>query len=458
MSLKQPSVVETSMRVSLETVDKNLTDSEHPRVVDSQVHRPTIFVSNICQDARNPSLTGPTDFLHHSSLLCGQPSAETFAFVPDTLEPINSSLSPQLECWREFPGFVSGSATPPGAFLSDVGQAIVHLPGPARLCHLLEVFFYHYNCYLPYLNKSITMCRIFTILEDLRYGDYNCTLFVSEKQRTSVALLCSILAMGDFFDPAGAIGDDTRPGWEMYLQGTQIIHPPCTTDIELDLVRYHTVAASYLIVSEDLWAATHAIFRAYQLASRLKVTNQKAWTRFSREEQSDLQKLWWVMYCLDRQISQMNGSAYIIRDCEMDVQEFTDKPAVGTPKEHGFSLRMDVDTAAVYEDDSDNYKYLRVLVQLGRIWGQIWDIFFAITANSRGDLEEIEIMDTRIEFLRRNIPPELTWNPKAIKENVNVRELEAQIGRRLLIYIVSLPSGLQNSSGWKILSELASSD
>jgi hypothetical protein len=52
------------------------------------------------------------------------------------------------------------------------------------------------------------------------------------------------------------------------------------------------MAAGYLIMSSYLSAATQAILKAYQLASKLKINDQKAWIGCSREEGCDRQKLW----------------------------------------------------------------------------------------------------------------------------------------------------------------------
>jgi hypothetical protein len=407
--------------------------------------------------ARKLSLADPLKFSNYSSLPSDQPSPGTDTFQPNTSEPISLSLSSQLQRLRESSGSVPGQATSPSTLLPDLSQVIVHLPKPARLHHLLEVYFRDYDCYFPYLNESTTERRIFKSLEDLQYGEHNCTLYVGDKQSSLLALLCNMLAIAEIFDPQEDIKEGIRPGWCMFLQGKRIIYWSGPTHIELDLVRYYTMASCYLIMSENLSAAAHAISKAYQLASKLKINDQKTWIGCSREERRDRQKLWWIIYFIDRRISQKNGTAYIIRDSEIAVEEFTEEPAVRTTNKLGSISRTDTENTDNSVDDSVVYKYLQILINLGRIWGQIWDTFFAVMTKKLGDLQEIEIMDTRIVFLQRSIPPELTWNSKTVTENVNMGEVETQVRRRLGIYVVSLlaaPHRIRQLFNWSIQNSL----
>jgi hypothetical protein len=226
------------------------------------------------------------EFSNHLSPLSDLPSLGTNTFQPNTLEPISLSLSSQIRRLWESLGYVSRQATSPSTLqLDDLSHIIVHLPKPARLHHLLEVFFREYDCYLLYLNKSTTERRILETLEDLQYRDVNCSLYVSGKRSSFFALLCNILAAAEVCDPQE--GTAVRPGWSMYLQGVHIIRQSRCTHVELDLVRYHTIAASYLIVLAYLSVATHAISKAYQLVSKLKINDQKSWIGCSIEERRD---------------------------------------------------------------------------------------------------------------------------------------------------------------------------
>ncbi|KAH8805094.1 hypothetical protein F5884DRAFT_798384 [Xylogone sp. PMI_703] len=364
-----------------------------------------------------------------------QSSPETDTFDPNSSEPIGLSLSSQLRCLRELWGSHSRIATSHGALQSKSSLVKIDLPKPTQLHHLLDVCFRDYSCYFPYMNEHTSRRNIFTSLEALGYGESRCTLFVGDKHSSSLALLCTMLAIAEIFDPPRTSKQHFRPGWWIYLQGIQIIHHFGATHMSLDLVLYHTTAASYLILAEYLSGATQAITKAYQLASKLKLNEQRTWISCSREEQLDRKRLWWIIYFIDRRISQKNGTAYIIRDNEMAVDDFVEKPLSHIWSESGNTPRTDDGNYDLSVDDAISYKYLQVLVNLGRIWGQIWDTFFAVKTRNPGDPQEVEIMDTRIVFLQRKVPLELDWDSETVLHNVEQGEPETQTRRRLGIYV-----------------------
>jgi hypothetical protein len=419
-----------------EAPESPLMTSFNPLRQSSEQSQPPNPHSN----AGNPSLADPLELPNHLSLPSDQPSPETDTFEPNSSEPISLSISSQLRRLREGVGSISGQEASPRVLLPEPGQVIVQLPKPARLHHLLQLYFRDYDCYFPYLDESTTETRIFKNLEELHYGENNCTLFVGDEHSSLLALLCNMLAIAEIFDPQVGIREGFKPGWCMYLQGLHIIHQSRTTHIGLDLVRYHTMTAGYFIMSENLSAASHAILKAYQLASKFKMNDQKAWVGCSKEERRDRQKLWWIIYFIDRRISQKNGTAYIIRDSEIAVEEFTERPTERKAKETGNMTSADAENGYLSTDDSVVYKYLQILVNLGRIWGQIWDTFFSVMTKKLGDQQEIEIMDTRLVFLQRSIPPELGWDLKTVAENVEMGEVETHLRRRLGIYVVSRPT------------------
>jgi hypothetical protein len=124
-------------------------------------------------------------------------------------------------------------------------------------------------------------------------------------------------------------------------------------------------------------------------------------------EKTSRQTLWWTIYFLDRRISQRNGTPYLIRETEVAVEEFVPK-----------------------NDSLGDIK----------LWGQIWDTFFAAAARKRGDWEEIEITDTRILFIRKQLPSHLTWNTDMVGTYMAMGEGEPQIRRRLALFIVRYQS------------------
>jgi hypothetical protein len=145
-------------------------------------------------------------------------------------------------------------------------------------------------------------------------------------------------------------------------------------------------------------------------------------------EKTSRQTLWWTIYFLDRRISQRNGTPYLIRETEVAVEEFMPK--------------NDSSGDIIHEDPakSGTSSYYQVLVNFSKLWGQIWDTFFAAAAQKREDWEEIDITDTRILFIRKQLPRHLTWNTDMVGTYMAMGESEPQIRRRLTLFIVRYQS------------------
>lgn len=80
---------------------------------------------------------------------------------------------------------------------------------------------------------------------------------------------------------------------------------------------------------------------------------------------------------------------------------------------------------------------MQVLVDLGRLWSLIWDTFFAASAPKPQDWKEVELMDTRILMVQRDLASELTWNTDILSRVYMAQEeQEPYIRRRLAIFIV----------------------
>jgi hypothetical protein len=80
---------------------------------------------------------------------------------------------------------------------------------------------------------------------------------------------------------------------------------------------------------------------------------------------------------------------------------------------------------------------MQVLINLAKLWTQIWDSFFAAAAPNPADWKDIEIMDTRIRILQQELPGDLTWETESLDAvYIFQGESEPHIRRRLSVYIV----------------------
>ncbi|XHG03943.1 hypothetical protein AWENTII_007226 [Aspergillus wentii] len=289
----------------------------------------------------------------------------------------------------------------------------VELPRPGRMKSLLDVYFRDLDSFFPFLDREETEGRVLGVLEKLGYDEHHHIIDVDFRHHSTVALLCNMIAVAECFSPYENT-EDVRPGWSIFVRGRKLIQY-CSSPkyVDIDLVRYHALSAEYLMQSELLQAASQAISTASQLAMLDRLNDQRSWENLTPLEIDHRKMLWWILYFLDRKIAQRLGSPYIIRDSEVAVSEFhqiTNGPTV-----------------------QPTYEYMQALINLARLWSQIWDTFFAAAAARPSDWKEIEIMDTRILNSQRELPMSLTWETGML--HVYMPETEPQIRRRLAIYI-----------------------
>ena len=321
----------------------------------------------------------------------------------------------------------------------------VELPDPPTLQHLLDVYFCDFDCYFPFMERQGTESRIYRVLRRLGYSSYNRMLLVTSQALSTMALTCIMLAMAECLDSAeGARDADSRPGWAMYRQACKAAQRfAYSKDVDLDVVRTQCIIAAYLMHSEVLRAASQAISVAFQLATAIKLNDQNAWTQHSSEEIATRRLLWWVMYFLDRRIAQKSGLTYHIRDVEFNVDDF--QAQIPQQDRNAVSQGRLLSSTTVY--------YLQALISLARLWGQIWDKFFATGATKRADWLEVEIMDTQILNARRQLPEEMTWDVEKMKDYVLTGDSELGLRRRVQIYTVRFGSDTMSSLGGNLHTE-----
>jgi hypothetical protein len=306
---------------------------------------------------------------------------------------------------------------------------LVRLPDPASIKHLFDVYFRDCDSYFPFLDRQELEPRMYRVIHRLGYSAHNTAILVHVDDTATVALMCIMMAIAECMDPSEGVCDgDSKPGWERYLLFHRAIQRLFRSGpLDLDVVGAQVLAASYLMHCEALEAASQAIAVAWQLAMSIRLNNQKAWPKKEAKETLQRQQLWWTIYFLDRQISRRSGIPYHIRDTEFDVDDFTKNETTVD----GGPGRLPPHPSTISKS------YMQGLINLARLWGNVWDTFFAVGATKTGDWMEIEIMDARILNTRRQLPETLTWDPNDLTSYTLNGEDELHIRRRLQLYTVS---------------------
>lgn len=247
----------------------------------------------------------------------------------------------------------------------------LELPHPARLQHLLGIYFTEMDSYFPFIERRETEKRIQDTLHGLGYSESNTAIEVDKTVHPIMALLCNLLVLGECHEPlVGPLGNN-RPGLTMFNRGRKLLQR-CTSarTVDMDLIRYHTLSALYMLDSEMLQSASHAVSAAVQSAMVMRLNDQSVWRNCSAAERLARQRLWWTIYYLDRRISQRNGTPYLVRELDIAVDEFAVKMG---PSSRG-SLQ---DVGQASQDVGNHYQSL---IDFGRLWGFIWDSFYSVSA------------------------------------------------------------------------------
>ncbi|EME43714.1 hypothetical protein DOTSEDRAFT_71540 [Dothistroma septosporum NZE10] len=348
---------------------------------------------------------------------------DTNQFLNGGTPPDDVSLSSQVAAMR---ALLSRPSSPdPGRRKRDnKAGLVVQLPEPIALQSLFDVYYRDFDCYFPFLDRQDLESRVRSVIHRLGYGAHRSTVVANGQDLSIIALACIMLALAECVDAGeGACDGERKPGWERYTQCRRAMDRLSRSGpLDLDLVRAQCLIAAYLMHVEALQEASHAVTVAWQLATSIRLNDQKVWPKDGSTLQR--QQLWWSIYFLDRQISRRGGITYHIRDLEFDVEDFTSNNENTTTT-----------SPVIFNRPSDVAKcYMQGLINLARLWGHVWDTFFAVGALKKGDWMEIEIMDARILNTRRQLPDFLTWDTNEIANYLLMGEDESHIRRRLQIY------------------------
>lgn len=353
---------------------------------------------------------------------------ETDQFVAGVAIHDGISLSSQVNAMS---ALLSRPPTPTtGGFRPNTeAEIIVELPDPTMLQHLFDVYFYDFDSYFPIIDRQEFESLVYSIIHRLGYCASNFLVVPGVHDLSTIALVCVMLALAECLDTGdGAHDGDDKPGWRKYTICRYVINQLSHSGpLDLNLVRTQCLAAAYLMHCEALKAASQAVTVAWQLVVSTRLNNQATWPKGEPEETLQRQQLWWTIYYLDRQISRRSGLAYHIRDTEFVVDDFSESDEA-----------VDSGPTANSAQFSNVAKsYMQGLINLARLWGNVWDMFFAVGATKPGDWMEIEIMDARILNTRRQLPNTLNWDKDDLPKYTLNGEDEPHIRRRLQLYTVS---------------------
>ena len=142
------------------------------------------------------------------------------------------------------------------------------------------------------------------------------------------------------------------------------------------------------------------------------------------------QRIFWSLYCLERNVAQVCGMPHLLRDSEILVE----MPVAFDDRFIGKTEHLPESSA-----ETSPVPYLCHMVDWARLSCDIWDKVFCVSAKKPLDDDFLVVMDARLEHLRNILPPKLQW--KARSANTGLQWTEPQYLHRqaMILHLVSAP-------------------
>lgn len=221
----------------------------------------------------------------------------------------------------------------------------------------------------------------------------------------------------------------TTPRWTEFRRAEHLLQYANRLDEgNLMAIQCAIIMGLYLLSVEKQDAAYVAVGSAVSLCFQIGLHDQERWKNMSPFDTVMRQRVFWSLYCLDRNVSMVCGAPYFLResDFRVDIPLFLDdkqlSPDCELPKE-------DAKTSAI--------PYLQSIAKWGKLYAEIWDSMFGICASKSVSQEFIATMDARIVLLNNELPSHLHFR-HGLPVTSNPDGLPPYVQRQIsILYLVS---------------------
>ena len=232
------------------------------------------------------------------------------------------------------------------------------------------------------------------------------------------------------------------PGWQEFARANHLLsHTTWLGRGDVLAVQCSLTKALYLLYIERYNAAYDATFQCVRLCFQNGLNRQPTWTNCSPFEIHMRQRIFWSIYCLDRNVAQVCGMPYLIRDTEFHV----DLPAAINDQLIGENEDLAQETPG-----TSAMPYQHGIVKWGRLSAEVWDKMFGLDATAPISIEFIAIMDARLNLLHDSLPDDLQWKAE-FSTALGTNNLPRYIVRQAcILHLVGLAIGLmrQDTDGF----------
>ncbi|KAH7143492.1 hypothetical protein EDB81DRAFT_934775 [Dactylonectria macrodidyma] len=392
ITLNVPDLIEAIARVEdePESADMQLTCQPSEVAIDIPQEYP-----NMAEDANDNTATSdyttihwgfdtPTNKLAHSLGIFDAPPLNQ---LPDETLTFNASLLQDLApC-----SFLHESITFPRCCKADLelwsGPDLDFAKGQ------ISRFFEYINPHYPCSNESQFLSR----LEEYLHGGNSNPSIEAIQLVAHVRLITALMFVLESQD----FHSSEPPGWWEFKSATHLLsHAMSQARGDVNMIPCLIIKATYLLRIEDLNAAHEAVSQAVCLCYRTNLHNQPAWRDCSPFEVHIRQRIFWSLFCLERNINQLRCVPSLIAENEIRV----DLPAMLDDRVLGHSERLPNETPR-----SSFGPYFHSTVMLTRLTSETWRAMFGAHAKRPIKEDFIAAMDAKAQQLLESLPEQLQW-------------------------------------------------
>jgi hypothetical protein len=227
------------------------------------------------------------------------------------------------------------------------------------------------------------------------------------------------------------------PGWKEFSRAEHLLsHTTWLGRGNLLTIQCLILKTLYFLFIEKRNAAYDAISTAVRLTYQVGLHDQASWQSNSLFEVAMRQRVFWCLYCLDRNVALVCGVPYMIRESyfKVDLPNIADKDDISGSKPSS-------------DAESLSLPYLYGTIKWAKLCSEIWDAMFGMNASNLTNQEFVATMDARISLLIHDLPPRLQWEPNFL-ESPEVRKYPLFVLRQTILIKVVRISKLMKHVDW----------
>lgn len=321
--------------------------------------------------------------------------------VDDAGQILGQSYSP----WHQPEGLLSANTSnapvPSGSEIDvTLSESYPRLPPLREIQPAIDYYFEHVNSLIPLFSQS----GFVRMLQAYYASTCQCP-------RAAWAAVNIVLALATRLPATPSSDIDLGSGdsqvSEYVYNAQKVLSELVTDDATLLGVQ---VILGMVIISHSLKDSRPAVLlvgTAVRMAQRLRLHTRQGLETLSADEALQRNRVFWIAYLFDRDISLRHHTPFIQSDADIDVDLPEENPPDGVGN--------------VYTNDGRiRVNFFRLRVQLAHIQGQVYNALFATRA-SKITLPErrarVALLHTRLEQWRRKLPSELQAD--AVVEHVS---------------------------------------